>query len=159
MHGRVELRNLASCRTIDCGVAHATTDTEPLNSNFSRLGRLGELRFVAMESSLQGLNNTSDYICIVWLNIVTFEIVTTTTPILQSFSRTSWISRYQKGRIILEKEEMMGGSGISCTICKSFALCYRKVTTPAPHHSIFMSRMLFLPPNQQCHCQALRVLL
>jgi len=29
-----------------------------------------------------------------------------------------------------------GGSGISWTICKSFAPCSRQITTPAPHHSI-----------------------
>jgi len=26
----------------------------------------------------------------------------------------------------------------------------RQITTPAPHHSIFAGRMLFLTPNQQC---------
>jgi len=30
-----------------------------------------------------------------------------------------------------------GGSGISWTTCKTFALCSRQTTTPAPHHSIF----------------------
>ena len=46
---------------------------------------------------------------------------------------------------------MMGGSGISWTICKSFPPYSRQVTTPAPHHSIFTSQMLFLTPNQQRH--------
>jgi len=36
---------------------------------------------------------------------------------------------------------MMGGSGISRTICKSL--------TPAPRHSFFTGWMLFLTPNQQ----------
>jgi len=31
----------------------------------------------------------------------------------------------------------MGGSGISWTICKSFAPYSRQITTPVPHHSIF----------------------
>jgi len=31
----------------------------------------------------------------------------------------------------------MGGSSISWTICISFALHSRQITTPAPHHSIF----------------------
>ena len=31
-----------------------------------------------------------------------------------------------------------GGSGISWTICKSFAPCSRQITTPGPHHSIFL---------------------
>jgi len=26
----------------------------------------------------------------------------------------------------------------------------RQITMPAPHHSIFVGRMLFLTPNQQC---------
>ena len=43
-----------------------------------------------------------------------------------------------------------GGNGISWTICKSFAPYSRQITTPVPHHSIFMGRMLFLTPNQQC---------
>jgi len=32
---------------------------------------------------------------------------------------------------------MMGGSGISWTICKSFAPHSRQITMPVPHHSIF----------------------
>jgi len=42
-----------------------------------------------------------------------------------------------------------GGSGISWTICKSFAPCFRQLTTPVPHHSVFTGRMPFLPHNQQ----------
>ena len=42
------------------------------------------------------------------------------------------------------------GSGISWTICKLFAPRSRQITTPAPHHSIFTSRTVFLTPNQQC---------
>ena len=38
---------------------------------------------------------------------------------------------------ILLKQEMMGGSGISWTICISFAPHSRQITTPVPHHSIF----------------------
>jgi len=30
------------------------------------------------------------------------------------------------------KQEMMGGSGIRWSICKSFALCSRKIIMPAP---------------------------
>ena len=43
------------------------------------------------------------------------------------------------------------GSGISWTICKQSAPPSRQITTPAPHHSIFMGQMHFLTPNQQCH--------
>jgi len=38
------------------------------------------------------------------------------------------------------KQEMMGDSGISWTVCKSFA----------PLHSVFTGRMPFLLPSQQC---------
>ena len=41
------------------------------------------------------------------------------------------------------------GTGISWTICKQSAPRSRLITTPAPHHSIFTGRMLFLTPNQQ----------
>ena len=33
---------------------------------------------------------------------------------------------------------------------QSFAPHSRQITTPVPHHSFFMGRMLFLTPNQQC---------
>jgi len=69
------------------------------------------------------------------------------------FSRTTWVSRHQKGKPfwILLKQEMMGGSGISRTIWKSFAPHSRQITMPVPHHLIFFAgRMLFLMPNQQC---------
>jgi len=36
-------------------------------------------------------------------------------------------------------------------LCKSFTPCSRQITTPAPHHSAFAGRMLFLTPNQQRH--------
>jgi len=47
---------------------------------------------------------------------------------------------------ILLKQETMSSSGIS--LVKS-APCRRQITTPAPHHSVFTGRMLFLPHNQQ----------
>ena len=57
---------------------------------------------------------------------------------------------------ILLKQETVSGSGISWAICKSAPRC-RQITTPAPHHSVFTGRMLFLSPNQQrqsteCKC-------
>jgi len=42
-----------------------------------------------------------------------------------------------------------GGSGISWTICKSFAHHSRQISTPVPHHSVFTNQMPFLPPNRQ----------
>ena len=85
-------------------------------------------------------------------------ITRTTTLLLhlfnRLFSRTTWISRYQKGKTGLDinearDAEVLGCSGISWTICKQSASCSRQITTPTPHHSIFTGRMLFLTPNQQ----------
>jgi len=47
------------------------------------------------------------------------------------------------------KQEIMGGSGIIWTICKSFAPHSRHITMPVTHHSVFTGRMPFPPPNQQ----------
>ena len=71
------------------------------------------------------------------------------------FSRTTWVSRYQKGKTSLDLNEardyrVWDGSGISWTICKQPAPHFRQITTPTPHHSMFAGRMLFLTPNQQC---------
>jgi len=63
-----------------------------------------------------------------------------------------------QGKLALEQQnhfgfywsKRWGGSGISWTICKSFTPCFRQITTPVPHHSVFTGRMPFLPPNQQC---------
>jgi len=41
-----------------------------------------------------------------------------------------------------------GGSGISWTVCKSFAPCSRQITTPVAHQ-VFTGCIPFLLPNQQ----------
>jgi len=54
------------------------------------------------------------------------------------FSRTTWVSRYQKGKTsvcIVLKQETVSGSGISWAICKS-APRSRQITTPTPHPSV-----------------------
>jgi len=71
------------------------------------------------------------------------------------FSRTTWVSRYQKGKNSLDLSEarddgVLGCSGISWTICKRSVPHSRQLITPIPHHSIFTGRTLFLTPNQQC---------
>jgi len=58
------------------------------------------------------------------------------------FSRTPWVSRYQKGKTSLDLNEarddgVLRCSGISWTICKQPAPHSRQITTPTPHHSIF----------------------
>ena len=57
-------------------------------------------------------------------------LVTTTTtlhPFNGFFSRTTWVSRHQKGKPFW----------IFLSICKSFAPCSRQITMPVPHHSVF----------------------
>jgi len=69
------------------------------------------------------------------------------------FSRITWVSRHQKGKPFwfYWSERWWGGSSISWTICnsKSFVSRSRQITVPVPHHSVFIGRMTFLPPNQQ----------
>ena len=70
------------------------------------------------------------------------------------FSRTTWVSQYQKGKTSLDLNGardygVLGCSHISWTICMQSAPHSRQITTPTPHHSFFTGRMLFLMPNQQ----------
>ena len=64
-----------------------------------------------------------------------------TSPINGLFTRTTWVSGYEKGkknRLDFNEardDTVSGSSGISSTICKQFAPCSRKKTTPTPHHS------------------------
>ena len=50
---------------------------------------------------------------------------------------TTQVSWYQKGK---SKQETVSGSGISWAVCKS-APCSRQITTPAPHHSVFLQAL------------------
>jgi len=77
------------------------------------------------------------------------------TRLTASFSRTTWISRHQKGKTSLDLNEarydgVLGHSGISWTTQKQSAPRSRQITTSTPHHSIFTGHMLFLTSNQQC---------
>ena len=65
-------------------------------------------------------------------------LVTVLQPFNGLFSRTTWVSRYQKGKPvwILLEQETVSGSGISWAICKS-APRFRQITTPVPHFSVF----------------------
>jgi len=53
-----------------------------------------------------------------------------------------WVSRYQNGNLTILDFNEARDNGV--------ASCYRQITTPAPHRSTFMGRMLFLMPNRQC---------
>jgi len=66
------------------------------------------------------------------------------------FSRTTWVSRHQKGKPfwILLEQVMMGWQWHQLD---HMQIIYTSLqtNTPAPHHSVFTGRMAFLPPNQQ----------
>jgi len=70
------------------------------------------------------------------------------------FSRTTWVSRHRKVNHsgFYWSKRWWGDSGISWTICKSFAPRSRQISMPVPHHSVFTGRMPFLPSSQ--HCQS-----
>jgi len=69
-------------------------------------------------------------------------------PFNGPLSRTTRVSRYQKGKHIwiLLKQETVSGSGISWAICKSAP---RSRPHQHPNTQFFAGRMPFLPPNQQ----------
>ena len=75
---------------------------------------------------------------------------THTHPFNGSFSGTTQVSRYQKGKPIwiLLEQETVSGSGISWAICKS-APCSKQTPCQHPTTQFFTGRMPFLPPNQQ----------
>jgi len=68
--------------------------------------------------------------CICFINTHTH-----TPPFNGSFSGTTRVSRYQKGKTNLDFT-VARGSGIRWAICKS-ASRSRQITMPAPHHSVF----------------------
>jgi len=72
-----------------------------------------------------------------------------THPFNGPFSRTTWVSRYQKGKTSLDftgarDSEWQSSAGPYASAPRS-----RQITMPAPHCSVFTGRMPFLPPNQQ----------
>ena len=74
-------------------------------------------------------------------------------PFNRLFSRTNWVSQYQKGKTSLNFKRVkrwwrLECSDISWTICKKSAPCSRQITTSAPHHSVFTGPMLFLTDAQ-----------
>jgi len=74
------------------------------------------------------------------------------------FSRTAWVSQYQKGKTNLDLREARNGGVLGWqwhhlddmqSICTSLQTD-NHTNSPTPHHSAFTGRMLFLMPNQQC---------
>ena len=89
------------------------------------------------------LNNNDNFYGVVIISQPLFRVHmvhlmdthTHTQPFNGPLSRTTRVSRHQKGWILL-KQETVSGSGISWAICKS-APQSRQITTSAPHHSVF----------------------
>ena len=74
-------------------------------------------------------------------------------PVNGLFSRTTWVSRYQKGKTSPDLNEMgfWDGSGINWTIYKKICTTLQidnHINTPLLN--FFIGRMIFLMPNQQC---------
>ena len=65
-----------------------------------------------------------------------------------SFSRTTWVSWHQKGRIILDFNEARDNGWQWHQLDYMQIICTLLQTVP--HHSVFTGWMPFLPPNQQC---------
>jgi len=70
------------------------------------------------------------------------------------FSKTTWVSQYQKGKTTLDLNETRDDGVLGWQWHqlehKQSAPRSRQITTPTPHRSIFTGRMLFLTPSQQC---------
>ena len=75
---------------------------------------------------------------------------THTHPFNGPLSETTQVSRYQKGKTNLDFTGARDSEWQwhQLGMCKS-APRSRQITMPEPHHSVFTSRMPFLPPNQQ----------
>ena len=110
------------------------------------------VRFLVLESfSLKNKKNINQTI----INVTPLPLILLLHPFNGLFSRTTWVSRYQKGKTSLDLNEarddgVLGRSGISWTIRKQSAPCSRQITTPTRQHSLFTGRMLFRTPKKQC---------
>jgi len=94
----------------------------------------------------------------VWLIeviVVLSEVTILLHPFNCLFSRTTWVSRYQKGKTSLDLNEarddgVLGWQWHQLDHMQTTAPRSRQITTPTPYQSIFTGRMLFLTPTQQC---------
>ena len=73
---------------------------------------------------------------------------------LTTFSRTTWICRYQKDQLLLDFNEaditgwqwhQPDPMQVICTMCQTD----NHTSSPTPHHSVFTGQMFSLPLNQQ----------
>jgi len=72
----------------------------------------------------------------------------THTPIKGPFSRTTRVSRYQKGKTNLDFTEARDCAWQWHQLGHMQVCISLQTTTPAPDHSFFTGRMPFLPPNK-----------
>jgi len=85
--------------------------------------------------------------------VLSTELLLLLHPFNGLFSRTTWVSRHQKGKLfwILLEQEMMGWQWHHLDhmqiICASLQTDNHASIS---HYSVFTGRMPFLPPNQQC---------
>ena len=68
-----------------------------------------------------------------------------------TLSGTTWVSRYQKGKINLDllEQEIVSGSGITWAIMQICTFSKTGNHASIPPLSFFTGRIPFLPPNQQ----------
>ena len=102
------------------------------------------------------VNNTISAVANIYSFISpSYMVHTHTHPFNGPLSRTTWVSRYQKGKTNLDFNEardsewqwhQLGHMQVCSVQC---APCSRQITTPTAHHSVFTGRMPFLPPSQQ----------
>jgi len=105
----------------------------------SKKRNLLEATFLSLEYARHAKDNTEQTI---WTHHMIIRILLLLRPFNGLFSRTTWVSQYQKSNTSLDVNEargngVLGYSGISWIICKQSAPRSRQITTSTPHHSIF----------------------
>ena len=142
-----------SCQHEPSKTTHkATTDIKLLSSAAPGESLRAEPVWRLSQTKLVTTDKASVWFSLLLIWSIGFEILLLLLlhPFNGLFSRTTWVSRYRKGKTSLDLNEarddgLWGCSGISWTICKQSKPRSRQITTP--HNSIFTGRMLFLTPN------------
>ena len=95
-----------------------------------------------------------DYLRHLAISAANFSISTLVLPKQQRFKHKRRFSQASTRKAepfwILLKQKMIGGSGTSWTIYKSFTPCCRQITMPLPHHLCFYRPDALSIANQQC---------
>jgi len=111
---------------------------------------------VTATAALMAGSNTTRFFFFNSVSLPVWHIaaVIITTPFNGLFSRTTWVSRYQKGKTSLDLNEargmgFLGWQWHQLDHVQTIRTTSRQITPPTPHHSIFTVRMLFPTPNKQ----------